>query len=119
MRLALSLALGGFGFLFGGVVAAALVALLLMGVGLSGDPRGGETTFKIAWSAAVFGFGPFAAMAFSVAVGSRLRLNSVLAVLAALALYSLVVWLVWAPLSGGNDCHVGVKWPDTSVLACD
>jgi len=121
MRIVLSLFLGGFGFLFGGVVTTSLVVLLLIGVGLSGDPRGGETTFKIAWSVVVFGIGPFATLVLPMALGSR-RVKPealTLAIVVALASYGFAVWELAPMLSAGNDCMVGVTWPVTSVAGCD
>jgi hypothetical protein len=104
---------GILGFLFGAVVAAALVTLLYIGVGPRGGPRGGETVFKIAWSAAVFGFGPLGAIAFPLAIGGR-RLQPealVLAIVVALALYGLAAWMAADWLSFINDCGFGVRWP--------
>jgi hypothetical protein len=102
LRSASPLVYGCLGYVFGGAAAAVLVELLVMAVGTSGDPRGGETVFKIAWSAAVFGIGPSVAVAVPLAIGRRLDLEGLV-----------------LPLSVGNDCRVGVKWPVTSVPGCD
>ena len=121
-RLFWPVAIGGFAFLFGGAVAAALVLLLVIAVGTSGDPRGGETVFKVAWSIAAFGIGPLGAAALSVVVADRLRLGTgvlALSVAAALLLYALTAWKVATPLSLINDCNVGVTWPDASIPGCD
>jgi len=119
LRTPTSLACGGLGYVFGGAVAAALVEVLVMAVGTSGDPRGGDTVFKIAWSAAVFGFGPLVAVAVPLAIGRRLEREAlVVAIVLALALYGLTASILALPLSVGNDCRVGVAWP-VSVPGCD
>jgi hypothetical protein len=122
-----SLACGGLGYVLGGAVAAALVVVLYVAVGVSShpgtrvDPRGGETVFKVAWSVAVFGIGPLLAAAVSLALGRRHlpREALVLAVVVALALYALTAWGLATYLSVTNSCTVGVKWPVTSIGGCD
>jgi hypothetical protein len=121
VKAALALILGGAGFLFGGVLAAALVAALSIAVYTSGDPRGGDTLFKIAWSSVAFAIGPLGAAAFPVALGGRRLAPEALgvAVLVALLLYGLTAWIVADWLSVVNDCGFGVAWPDPSVPGCD
>jgi hypothetical protein len=116
MKAALPVFTGALGFLFGAVVAAALVSVLYFAVGPHSEPRGGEAVFKIAWTAAAFGIGPLGAVAFCIAVGDYLRLGSgvLMAVVAALVIYGLVAWIVADWLSFINDCGFGVTWP-TSV----
>lgn len=120
MRAMLSLVCGGLGYVFGGVVATALVVALIIAVGTTGDPRGGETFFKVAWSAIVFGIGPLGTIAFPLAIGGRrVGPEALVAIAIALALYGFTAWELAPMLSAGNDCMVGVTWPITSVTGCD
>jgi len=122
-----SLACGGLGYVFGGIVATALTVLLIIAVGTTGSPgttvplRGGDTVFKMAWSAAVFGIGPLVAVAVTLALGRRYleREALVVAVIVALLMYGVTAWVLAPTLSASNDCLVGVAWPDTSVAGCD
>ena len=116
MKASLPVLTGALGFLFGAVVAAALVSVLYIAVGPHAEPRGGKAVFKIAWTAAAFGIGPLGAVAFSIAVSHHFRLGSgvLVAVIAALLIYGLVAWIVADWLSFINDCNFGVTWP-TSV----
>jgi asparagine N-glycosylation enzyme membrane subunit Stt3 len=126
MRTPNPLVYGGLGYVLGGAVAAALVVTLNIAVGASShagttvDPRGGDTVFKVAWSAAVFGIGPLVAVLVPVAVGRRLQREAVVvAIVVALALYALTAWATATPLSVGNACRLGVRWPVTSIGGCD
>jgi len=107
-------------------VAAALVVVLTIAVGTTGHPgttvplRGGDTVFKVAWSAAVFAIGPLVAVAVSVVLGRRLEREAlVVAVVVALVMYGVTALVLAPTLSSGNNCLVGVTWPVTSAPGCD
>lgn len=122
MKIGLSLVHGVIGYIVGEAVAAALVLALSITVyNDSGDPRGGEDFFKIAWTAFAFGVGPLGAALFPLAIGGRRASGKILAlsVIVALTLYGLTAWALAESFSVLNDCNFGVAWPDTSVPGCD
>jgi hypothetical protein len=120
-----ALASAGVGFLayvVGVTLAFLLMLLLFQGVGTTGGPpRGGDLTFKIAWSVMAFLIAPGAAAAVAALLSGLLHLRGqwlLGSVAIALFLYGLTLGLSARPISVGNECEVGVAWP-VSVPGCD